>query len=100
MAIHPGVVKTDLYVPNEESNFILRYLKMLFGPLVMQDVVQGAKNQLWAATAKGVESGAYYVPVGKKNGGSGWVSDKALAAKLWDWSEEQLKGKGYTWNDK
>ncbi|KAI9838916.1 MAG: hypothetical protein M1819_004124 [Sarea resinae] len=97
VAVHPGVIYTDLYGPSEKSNFIMRYGLGVLGPWVFGGVPQGAKNQLWAATAPKAEvkSGAYYKPVGSLNAGSAYAQDEKLAAKLWDWSEEETKKHGF-----
>ncbi|KAI9817472.1 MAG: hypothetical protein M1827_001082 [Pycnora praestabilis] len=96
VAVHPGLIKTDLYAPNRKSNAIVRYGMMLMGPLIMHDVPEGARNQLWAATSQeGVVSGAYYKPVASKSSGSGNSRDEKLANKLWDWTENELTSKGY-----
>lgn len=96
VALHPGLIKTDLYGPNKESNVIVRYGLGLFGPLFMRDIPQGAKNQLWAATAEKqrLENGAYYKPVGKSSGGSAYARDANLAERLWDWTENELSEHG------
>lgn len=97
VAVHPGIIKTDLYGPTNENNMILRYGLMVFGGLVMQDVPQGARNQLWAATSrdKDIVSGGYYDPIGKKSGGSGYAKNGELAKDLWEWTESELAKNGY-----
>jgi hypothetical protein len=49
---------------------------------------------LWASVAKEVKSGEYYVPVGAVGSGRGTAlaRDDELARKVWDWTEEELKG--------
>jgi retinol dehydrogenase-12 len=94
VAIHPGAVQTNL------ANGILQNSSLLVVPhwivmkLFANTVQQGALNQLWAATAEGVESGAYYVPVGKKNPGSVYAQDEKLSNKLWEWTENEFSKKG------
>jgi hypothetical protein len=44
---------------------------------------------------KEVVSGAYYRPVAKEGGQTKWARDPELAGKLWEWTEEQLKERGY-----
>ncbi|KAI9697452.1 MAG: hypothetical protein M1836_004730 [Candelina mexicana] len=97
VAVHPGLIKTDLYGPSNENSLILRYGLMVLGGLVMQDVPQGTRNQLWAATSKDkdIVSGGYYDPVGKKSGGSRYAKDKELAKRLWEWTEGELAKHGY-----
>jgi retinol dehydrogenase-12 len=55
-------------------------------------VEQGAKNQLWAATADGVASGVYYVPVGVSGKEGKLLKDKDLIRSLWEWTEKELEG--------
>ncbi|KAI9716770.1 MAG: hypothetical protein M1812_005110 [Candelaria pacifica] len=97
VAVHPGIIKTDLYVPTNESSMVMRYGMMVFSGLFMKDVAEGAKNQLWAATSKdkGIVSGGYYDPIGKKSGGSNYAKDGELAKKLWEWTEGELVKNGY-----
>ena len=73
VSVHPGLITTDLYKPNKESNLLVRYGMAVMGPFIMQDVKQGALNQLWTAVAKKGEvvNGAYYKPVGQLSKGSG-----------------------------
>ena len=55
------------------------------------DVETGTLNQLWAATYPRVESGQYYVPVGKTRNGSKYAQDLGLGKKLWEWTEMELE---------
>ncbi|KLO97329.1 alcohol dehydrogenase Bli-4 [Fusarium fujikuroi] len=89
-SIHPGTVKTDLQKSNDGTWMINMFQKVVV-PLIGVSVEEGAKCQLWAATAKGVQSGECYVPVGVSGGGSQLSKDKALAKKLWDWTEKELE---------
>lgn len=98
VSLHPGLIKTDLYLPNQSANFMLRYGLALVGPFVMQSVPQGAHNQLWAAAgAKRDElvDGAYYTPVGKVHTGNKFANDKIAAKRLWEWTEEEVKKAEY-----
>ena len=98
VAIHPGVILTDLYAPNQQSNMLLKYGVMLLGPLFMADVPTGALNQLWAATGKKTEvmTGKYYTPAGASSEGSKSAQNKNLAQELWAWTEKELASKGYS----
>ncbi|KAI1033877.1 hypothetical protein LB503_011087 [Fusarium chuoi] len=89
-SIHPGTVKTDLQKSNDGSWMISVFQKVVV-PLIGVNVEEGAKCQLWAATAKGVQSGEYYVPVGVSEGGNQLSKDKALAKTLWNWTEKELE---------
>ena len=97
IAVHPGVIKTDLYKPGKETNVLLRWGMLVLGPFMMGTVQEGAKNQLWAATTKrdGLRSGAYYTPIGSLSKGSGYAQDKIFAGKLWDWTQSELATKGF-----
>lgn len=98
VAVHPGVVGTDLANTYKGSqNAILRALAVPVVNLVTKDIPTGTKNQLWAATAPNDElvNGAYYVPVAKKNAGSSYVRDEKLAGQLWEWTETELAKHGY-----
>jgi NAD(P)-dependent dehydrogenase (short-subunit alcohol dehydrogenase family) len=94
VSCHPGVVETNLMQTIHRTSFSYRILDP-FMRLGFVTVSTGAKNQLWAATAEGVETGTYYTPVGVK--GSGWGTgkgrDEALAKQLWEWTEKELEGK-------
>jgi NAD(P)-dependent dehydrogenase (short-subunit alcohol dehydrogenase family) len=112
VAIHPGAVNTNLAGPFIQNH---PYLGMMFGwlvPMLMANSVVGAYNQTWAATApvvgkawtaketggkttRMVKNGWYYVPVAKEDGDSKISMDKALAEKLWQWTEKELAAKGY-----
>ncbi|CAK4031472.1 Hypothetical predicted protein [Lecanosticta acicola] len=96
-SLHPGVILTDLYTSQKETNVLMRVFLPLIG-LFAKDVPGGAKNQLWASVApkKEVESSYYWKPVGIPSNGSFWLATKQdKAAELWDWTEaqcdEQLK---------
>jgi NAD(P)-dependent dehydrogenase (short-subunit alcohol dehydrogenase family) len=100
VSVHPGVILTDLYNAQNEGSIFFKYSIALVAPLAFGGLKQGAFNQLWAATVeKGkLENGAYYKPVGSKGWASpmtGYARDEALADKLWDWTEEELKKHGY-----
>lgn len=97
-SLHPGVIKTDLYVSQNETNFIVRWGLKVFGGLFMGDIPYGAKNQLWAATApkEEVRRSYYWKPIGSASGGSFWHAKKEdLAKKLWKWQEEEFDRHGY-----
>ncbi|KAL8914866.1 MAG: hypothetical protein Q9172_006998 [Xanthocarpia lactea] len=96
VAIHPGVIMTDLYVPNQQTNMLMKYGLKFVGPLFMADIRTGALNQLWGAVGKRSEvvSGGYYTPVGKASSGSKWAQKKDLAQELWAWTERELASKG------
>lgn len=92
--IHPGVVQTNLQHYLTEKYW---YLSPVVGILskFITTVENGAQNQLWAATApkKDIKSGGLYWPVGDLTGGrrGAYATDDALAKRLWDWTEQELK---------
>lgn len=97
VAVHPGIILTDLYGPNQQSNIFLRYGMKVIGPWAMADIPMGTRNQLWAAVGKknDIVSGTYYTPVGKASSGSALAQKRDLAQELWDWTEKELASKGF-----
>jgi NAD(P)-dependent dehydrogenase (short-subunit alcohol dehydrogenase family) len=96
VAVHPGTIMTDLYAPQNKSNFIVGALMSYVAPLFFGDVEFGALNQLWAATVPKTEiaNGGYFMPVGRRIGGSKYARDEKLADKLWDWTEGEFSKHG------
>ncbi|KAL9125377.1 MAG: hypothetical protein Q9217_005412 [Psora testacea] len=96
VAIHPGIIKTDLYLPNQQASLITRMGLAIMGSF-RGTVATGALNQLWAATGKEdeLESGAYYRPIASKSGGSSCAQNMELAKQLRDWTEKEFAAKGY-----
>lgn len=96
VAVHPGVIATDLYLPNAQNNFIMNMGLKIAGSL-RGTVATGALNQLWAATAKKehVVSGSYYTPIGALAGGSPLARNMKLADDLWEYTEKELAAKGF-----
>lgn len=94
-AIHPGVVTTNLSRYAYDRHWWAKSLKPIAN-FLLTTVEQGALNQLWGATApKGdIKSGEMYFPVADLTGGrrGPHVKDDAMAKKLWDWTEQELKG--------
>lgn len=94
-AIHPGVVTTNLSRHVQDRYWFAKGL-MPIANLLLTTVQQGALNQLWGSTApKGdIKSGEMYFPVADLTGGrrGPYVKDDAMAKKLWDWTEQELKG--------
>lgn len=95
-AVHPGVVKSDIWDKggNGLFSFILRYLVI---PLRV-GIDEGAKTQLWCATAPTdkVKSGAFYFPVGKLHTYKGVSADQGHVDKLWEWTTNELVKHGAT----
>lgn len=97
VSVHPGIINTELYKPNKETNLLVRCGMAVMGPFIMRDVKQGALNQLWAVAAKkgDLVNGAYYKPVGQLSRGSGYAQNTSLATHLWEWTEKELVARGY-----
>jgi NAD(P)-dependent dehydrogenase (short-subunit alcohol dehydrogenase family) len=97
VAVHPGLILTDLYSAKDKSNFVVKVAMTHVAPLFFQLPTDGAYNQLWAATAPRdqVVNGAYYLPVGKISGGTKCARDEELADKLWNWTEQQFEKHGF-----
>jgi hypothetical protein len=58
----------------------------------------GAYTQICLAASPEIrltDNGSYYVPVAKKQDPSALAQDGKLARRLWEWSEMQLKEKGF-----
>jgi NAD(P)-dependent dehydrogenase (short-subunit alcohol dehydrogenase family) len=92
-ALHPGVILTNLYTPQIQSNVLAKF-GLPLANLFFNDVPNGAKNQLWAATGpkEEVRQSYYWKPVGIASKGDIFYARNAdLARELWDWTEEQLK---------
>ncbi|KAI9855080.1 MAG: hypothetical protein M1813_000564 [Trichoglossum hirsutum] len=91
VAVHPGIVRTSLI-----DNLSLRDKAMIYVGHMFKVVspAEGAWNQLWAATAPRdeVKSGTYYMPVGAKGMLLRDTGNGELAGRLWDWTQEELKG--------
>ncbi|OLN97754.1 putative oxidoreductase C736.13-like protein 7 [Colletotrichum chlorophyti] len=91
-SVHPGAVMTDLH-KEKSDNWMMKVFQKAVLPFIGVDVEEGAKSQLWAATAEGVVSGEYYDPVGVARKGSALSKDKSLAKRLWEWTEKEFGGR-------
>ncbi|KAK1760358.1 hypothetical protein QBC47DRAFT_366931 [Echria macrotheca] len=92
VSVHPGTVSTNLANAFGNSSVLLKPLLWFYFNIVATSAENGARNQLWAATAEGVKSGLYYTPVGNDRGMVGMAKDEELAGKLWEWTEKELEG--------
>ena len=113
VAIHPGGVATNLLSSFTGNHPYITMVVNPFWKLFATPASKGAWNQTWAATApvlgkewrnveviKGtqavhVRNGAYYTPVAKECGQTKLAKDAKLARQLWEWTEEQLRERGY-----
>jgi retinol dehydrogenase 12 len=87
VSVHPGRVRTALATG---LCGMFQFMKPLERVLTVPLAV-GARNALWAATAKELESGRYYEPVGVPDRESRLARDGNLMRMLAVWTEEQLK---------
>jgi retinol dehydrogenase 12 len=90
VAIHPGIVNTNLSTTMRKSFRLARVLMPIVSYFSAVGIEKGVLNQLWGATSAEVESGQYYEPVGVGGNGSPLTEDVELAEKLWAWTEEEL----------
>lgn len=93
VSVHPGVVDTELVTKHLTWGKKLGLRMSNLGKKKMY-AEEGSRNQVWAATAPHVESGAYYVPVGEKSKREKMGNDKGLGGKLWDWTAKELDTHG------
>ena len=96
VSLHPGMIKRDLWKPNSEHKSLAGFF-IGFGEMFGKSVQEGALNQLWCAVGAKrdeLENGGYYTPVGKLKSGNKWANDRAAGKKLWDWTDEQVRGVG------
>ncbi|KAF8477340.1 retinol dehydrogenase 12 [Kalaharituber pfeilii] len=98
VSLHPGMIVTDLYTPFQKSlgllGLVIQYPLKLFS----KSVVEGSYNQIALCTSPKVtvkDGGSYYHPVMKKETPSSFAQDEKLADKLWEYTENVLKEKGY-----
>jgi NAD(P)-dependent dehydrogenase (short-subunit alcohol dehydrogenase family) len=88
-AVHPGVIATNL----GRHLGVMANMLAVAGPLVLKSIPQGAATQVWAAVTADPETilGQYLhdsnVQTSSKDG-----QDLALAAKLWEKTEEIVAG--------
>ena len=91
VSVHPGNVATELF-EREAGDAQTEYLQKNIAPKVGISIEDGAKNQLWAATAAAVKTGEYYEPVGVLDQVEGFGKDDKLAKELWKYTEKELAG--------
>ncbi|KAI0836359.1 NAD(P)-binding protein [Hypoxylon sp. FL0890] len=90
ISVHPGIGNTGLLQHSKPS--LLKCLLAAAG-FLLKSAAELAYNPVWAATAplQKLENGQYYEPVGKKASPSKMAGDTALAEKLWEWTEHELR---------
>lgn len=92
---HPGNIATDLGSKTAYSSRILTWLSNLF--LITPE--QGALTQTYLASSPDVVEkgykGEYFVPYAQLSRSTAATEDKGLQEKLWKWSEDVLRSKGF-----
>ena len=97
VSLHPGTVKTGLSAGPRGSTPLYKLVQ----PLVELGAPGPEKrswNSLWCAASpelKEENNGGYFLPVGKKSRASVHGEDGFMARRLWEWSEEYLREKGF-----
>ena len=96
VAIHPGIVSTNIAHSVMQSKWYLALINKLMDPFLKRST-EGVKNQLWAATARKelIQNGKYYVPVGSLGGYSALAKNEKLSDELWDWTVKELEAGGW-----
>jgi NAD(P)-dependent dehydrogenase (short-subunit alcohol dehydrogenase family) len=97
VSLHPGTIVTSLFMGWANRSALLPLLVKLLGKILFDTVEDGAKNTLWCATvdkAK-IKNGAYYMPIGIEDAGSQLSRDEPTIQQLWEWTDKELKEKGY-----
>ena len=95
VSVHPGIVATGLVSSQSSIHRMVIAAAAKFQPGGGQlTPAQGAYNTLWASTVDKaqLQNGAYYEPVGNAVKLNKTATDAAASKKLWDWTEEELKG--------
>ncbi|PVF97112.1 NAD(P)-binding protein [Serendipita vermifera] len=86
ISVHPGWIKSTLF---RGQISVLQGISNMFG----HPVEYGAVTQLFAANAPEAKklSGKYLIPLAQVATPSKYAQDPELAAKMWEWCEEELK---------
>jgi NAD(P)-dependent dehydrogenase (short-subunit alcohol dehydrogenase family) len=92
VAIHPGIVYTDILRNMNFFNRFMMWLSSSFGNYLQPH--EGAYSTLWAlgTPKEKLQPGGYYEPVGVLSTSSldDTAKDDKLARQLWDWTELEL----------
>jgi NAD(P)-dependent dehydrogenase (short-subunit alcohol dehydrogenase family) len=95
ISLHPGNISTQLNARSWGGSTVYPILKCL-GVYITPE--QGSFNSLWAVAGNEVTadmSGQYFVPVAEKKVPSKLAQDGNLATKLWEWTEREMREKGF-----
>lgn len=90
-SVHPGVISTGLVTNLSAFNYYFTQATTFASQVTVEE---GAKNQLWAASAdkSQIVSGEYYEPVGKPGGHTFASKDDKLREELYAWTEKAMSG--------
>lgn len=92
VSVHPGYIFTGLF---DGASFLTKLPVLIMSIGSRTPVEKGHFAQCWAATAPKVVSGGYYEPIGVEGKrATALARDRELAGRLWEWTQEELKG----WN--
>jgi NAD(P)-dependent dehydrogenase (short-subunit alcohol dehydrogenase family) len=88
VSVHPGIIKTNLIDGMGPAMRIL-----VKATMTRLEPEEGAYNTLWASFTKRsvISNGAMYEPVGVQTELNKTAMDAALAKKLWEWTERELR---------
>ncbi len=93
IAVHPGVVATNLFMHNAVARWLCHNLTWAF-KLVSHTAATGALNQIWAAEVGDGEarelSGKYVWCFQCRGVERGDLHDPAAWKRVWDWCEAQV----------
>ncbi|OCT53822.1 putative oxidoreductase [Cladophialophora carrionii] len=95
VALHPGNIDTQLNKRSWGGSTLVPILRCM-GAYIEPE--QGSFNSLWAVAGKEMTkemSGCYFVPVGERKTPSKQARDSTLADRLWDWTEREMREKGF-----
>lgn len=95
IAVHPGLVKTENHSEANGAGWFMYLWKPLL-TFTGFTVEEGARTQLWAATASEAQSGKFYFPIGKEDDGGKHGNDLKMSDNLWRWTAKELAANGGT----
>ncbi|OAP59206.1 hypothetical protein AYL99_06504 [Fonsecaea erecta] len=97
ISLHPGNINTQLNSRAWGGSTLAPILRCM-GVYITPE--QGSYNSLWAVAGSDITrdmSGGYFVPVAERKAPSKLAQDPdgTLARKLWDWTEKEMREKGF-----
>ncbi len=85
-SLHPGVIQTNL---GKHMPWYIRFLSSAFGWIFMKSIPEGAATTCYVATNPGLEGvRGYYFADCNVGEGTQYLTDDAMASRLWQVSEE------------